>query len=110
MKEHLVSKQVAVLLQALSCALQEANLWSECPPSKRAMSSTAPFACDTMCFENWLQFIFIPKMEMLLVNNDPLPSNIAILPMAEEMLSSTPAVNEVVRVIAQLDEVLSIRQ
>ena len=71
------------------------------------MASTAPFACDSMAFEQWIQFIFIPKMQYLLAQEHPLPTNIAILPMAEEMLKGKPGAEAVCVLIGNIDTLLS---
>lgn len=110
MTKHFVVRQVTVLLEELQLKLLDANLWSEYPPSEQAMSSDAPFACDTMSFENWLQFIFVPKMQLLIINNQRLPCNIALLPMAEQMWQRSPEVQRVLEIIGKLDEVLSKQQ
>ncbi len=76
------------LLQQLEQVLKQNQLWSNQPPSTEQLNSQTPFAADTMSFENWLQFIFIPRFNQLIVNNMPLPSNMSITPMAEMRFGS----------------------
>lgn len=42
--------------------------WSEQPPSPEALASTVPFAVDSMNFDQWLQWIFLPRMKVILEN------------------------------------------
>ncbi|GGB62226.1 hypothetical protein GCM10011607_23740 [Shewanella inventionis] len=79
---YLTCKNHLIILEQ---TLKQCSLWSDDAPSKEAMASSAPFACDTMAFEQWLQFIFIPKMTELIQLQQPLPSSMAIAPMAEHV-------------------------
>ncbi len=59
-------KQGNQLLDALEAALRHNGLWGNERPSRQALASQQPFACDTLALEQWLQFIFIPRMQTLL--------------------------------------------
>lgn len=98
--------QTQDLLQQLEQALTTAELWATEAPSQEAMASTAPFCCDKMSFENWLQFIFIPKMTVLITMQSPLPEKISLLPMAEETMESGAKTAEVFAVIGAIDKLL----
>jgi len=75
--------QTALLLQKIETELRALHWWSHQPPSVEALASTAPFACDTLTLEQWLQFIFLPRMQALVDGRLPLPGNCGIYPMAE---------------------------
>ena len=45
-----------------------------------------PFCLDTLNFDQWLQFVFLPTLYAMLEARQPLPSACAIAPMAEEIL------------------------
>jgi uncharacterized protein YqcC (DUF446 family) len=83
-----MSDSVAWVLQEMTAELKALNMWSTQPPSAEAMASTAPFCCDTMAFEQWLQFVLIPRMQALLDGDLPLPTDVSILPMAEYSLAN----------------------
>ena len=51
---------------------------------KTLFLSEEPFAIDTMSPEEWLQWIFIPRMFALLESGADLPSQIAVSPYLEE--------------------------
>ena len=68
--------------------LKHEDLWSAKVPSDAAMSSVTPFAADAMEFEQWLQFIYIPKMRDYLAQNDWVPDNMQVAPMAHEVFAS----------------------
>lgn len=49
-------------LDAIEAAMRALGLWSLQPPPAAALASEAPFACDTMPLEMWLQWLFLPRM------------------------------------------------
>lgn len=72
------------LITELEVLLRHKNLWQAERPSGKSLASTAPFAIDSLNFEQWLQFIFIEKMLQILQLNLPLPTAMTITPMATE--------------------------
>lgn len=100
----LISQQ----LTELTALLKKASLWSNEPVSAEQLASTQPFCIDTLRFEQWLKHVFIVKMEQLIKLGMPLPSSIALCPMAEEAFSDqTPFVSELINLIADIDEAIS---
>ena len=76
-------KQGNQLLDALETALRHNGLWGNERPSSQALASQQPFACDTLALEQWLQFIFIPRMQTLLSQSPVSVPVMAIKPVAE---------------------------
>ncbi|QJR82877.1 YqcC family protein [Alteromonas pelagimontana] len=81
-------------LKALEQLLTSRDLWSDAAPTAQALASNQPFSCDTLRFEQWLQFIFIPRFKQLLTNGEALPNAMALAPMAEMSLPDHPDVIE----------------
>ena len=92
-----IDKRAAVqqLLIALEAELKTTGFWRDISPSTTQLASTEPFCIDTLTFSEWLQFVFLVKMQFLLDNQIALPENMAIAPMAEEAFKTqnqaTPA-------------------
>ena len=95
---------ITPLLDQLEQALKVNNLWSIESPSTEALASQAPFCFDTMRFEQWLQYVFIFKIRLLISQQSPLPKGAQITPMAEQMLGQY---SEVVSIIRKIDKELS---
>lgn len=76
--------RLTLLLSRLEVALQKNNLWSDIIPSSELTLSQQPFCCDTLSFEQWLQFVFIPRLTTALIQPNIMVFNCNILPMAEE--------------------------
>lgn len=100
-------QQTREYLHKLESELKSLALWAKQPPSAQALASTQPFACDVMPFEHWLQFIFIPKMHGLIEAGHPLPSSIAIAPMAHHVWQSMPERKPVILLLNELDTLLN---
>ncbi|WP_404339382.1 YqcC family protein [Pseudoalteromonas mariniglutinosa] len=100
-------QQTAVYLKQLISLLQSHNLWQQQNIDSSALQSSVPFCHDTMRFEQWLQFVFIEKMQFLINHKQPLPSNFAVAPMAEMMLAEHAGGQEITALLHQLDLLLS---
>lgn len=101
-------QQTLKLLAQLSRELKALTLWQSCRPSIKQMASTAPFHYDTLTLEQWLQFVFIERISLLIENKQALPSEILLLPMAEESFKKhANKANKLLSVIGELDCLLS---
>lgn len=78
---------IAEILMDIEKELRELRLWESELPAEEALISEQPFAVDTMVFPQWLQFVFLPRMYILLDEQLPLPGNCGIAPMAEQYFS-----------------------
>ncbi len=99
-------QQTKLYLQQLQTILETTSLWSPHSPSPKALASIEPFAVDTLKAEEWLQWIFIPKMRALINANLPLPSQIMISPYIEEALKEHPNLPEILTPILEIEEYL----
>ncbi|MFT6551202.1 MAG: hypothetical protein ACJA1I_001238 [Zhongshania marina] len=79
--------EVAAVLMDIEAELRRMGCWQAEPPAPEALRSEQPFAIDTLNFAQWLQFIFIPRMQFLLDQQQDLPRASGIAPMAEEYFS-----------------------
>jgi len=81
--------------------------WQDEPPSDEALESTVPFAVDTMSFEQWLQWIFLPRMKIIIELGQPLPNASGILVMAETVFVDRPEQSrELRRLLAEFDQLI----
>ena len=103
MSEKVTKQQAKQLLEKLEQTMREADLWSQQTPSLEALASQAPFACDSMPLEQWLQFIFIPRMYSMIANSEPLPVGYSISPMLEQVMGITAQTRHVHQVLVELE-------
>lgn len=92
------------LLFQIEAELQAEALWQQTAPSAEALASQQPFAVDTLSFEQWLQFIFIPRFHALLDAQASLPAQCGILGMAEECWKQRePYPRHLLQLLAEFD-------
>ena len=99
---------IAAQLIDLEAALRQLNLWSDEPPSQEALSSEQPFAMDSLEFEEWLQFIFLPTIYEVLDSGSALPERCAIAPMAEETVGKRALPTDpLISTLRELDQLIT---
>lgn len=103
-------QQTLMLLAQLKQELKALTLWQSCRPNLDETASTLPFHYDTLTYEQWLQFVFIERISLMIDNNESLPSEISLLPMADESFKKLGnKANALLDVISQIDCLLSSR-
>lgn len=88
------SRQVAEQLLLIERELRMLGWWQEEAPSAEALASREPFCVDTLTFEQWLQWIFLPRMKELLESGASLPSVSGIQAMAEVVYREQPSLTQ----------------
>ena len=94
-------------LSQIEAELKTLALWQATPPDAESLASQKPFCCDTLSFEQWLQFICLPRLGALLDAGATLPNKMALCPMAEESFKTRNDVGGLINLIADLDELVS---
>ena len=80
--------KIAEQLLLIERELRVQGWWDEVSPSAQALSSVEPFSVDTLDFEQWLQWIFLPRMKLILEQDLPLPTASGIQEMAEMVFAA----------------------
>jgi uncharacterized protein YqcC (DUF446 family) len=102
-----VRDQLRQILLALEQALQDQGRWETCSPDAAALGSTQPFAVDTLTFDQWLQWIMLPRMHALLAHQQPLPLHCAMQPMAEHIYGeSDPMAAQITQLLGEIDSLI----
>ncbi len=85
----LKASTIGAYLIDIEADLRQLNLWQEAPPPGAALASREPFCFDTLTFPQWLQFVFIPRMYVLIEVGQSLPESCGIAPMAAEYFADS---------------------
>jgi uncharacterized protein YqcC (DUF446 family) len=99
--------KVASLLIDIEMELRQTSLWQQTLPAVEALRSREPFCVDTLDFNQWLQFIFLPRMHQLIEAQQALPGACSIAPMAEESLQGVVGIERLLAVLLKLDRLLT---
>ncbi len=108
---HDILNPIADVLLEVEADLRRHGKWDECKPDDRYLSSSSsPFCLDMLKFEQWLQWIFLPRMKDTLEQTKPLPAQSAIFEYAEECLhKDDPSTNSLLKQLKIFDELISIQ-
>ena len=81
------SKLLTRLLNLLEERLKQVGAWQVIKPEAAAFNSHTPFCVDTMSIEQWLRYVFLPRMRALIDAGKSLPTSCAITEHLEMALS-----------------------
>tara|TARA_R110002020_G_scaffold40661_5_gene120073 strand:- start:587 stop:895 length:309 start_codon:yes stop_codon:yes gene_type:complete len=96
---------MAQALLELERALRELGFWAAAPPAADRMSSAAPFCIDTLSFEEWLQWILIPRLGGIAARRERLSAGASIMPMGEQSFAHLGRRQQpLLVVLAQIDQ------
>ncbi len=100
--------ELSSLLMDIEASLRTMDLWTSIPPSETALASIEPFACDTLLFPEWLQFIFIPRVYAIIAEDARMPAVCDITPMAEEYFKANGVeAHGLLRQLRQIDQLIT---
>ncbi|WP_413284978.1 YqcC family protein [Vibrio sp. MA40-2] len=92
-----------ILLQDVETCLRDLCLWDDEAPDESALQSKMPFALDTLQPEQWLQWVFIPKMRDLL-EMDQVPYGFSISPYFEQVWQSEKDKSGLILLLNKIDQ------
>ncbi|MDF1628204.1 MAG: YqcC family protein [Alcanivoracaceae bacterium] len=99
---------LSALLDDIEIELRNLEVWSGQPPPPAAFASTVPFFADQMNFEEWLQWVLLPRFRALIEGALPLPERCQVAPMAEESLKHIEQDTQaIIDLLHQLDAVFT---
>ena len=100
--------EIAAAMIDLEAALRQLGLWQEHAPPSEALTSTQPFAVDTLDFHQWLQFMFLPGLRTVITQDLIMPAVCSVLPMAEETFKNgSLPVSDLLATLATLDALIT---
>lgn len=95
-------------LLKIEAEMRRCKLWANVTPAQQALESIQPFCVDTLSFSEWLQFIFLPKMQEIIELGLWLPSSCDVSPMAEESFRLSPInTDALINLLIECDQILN---
>lgn len=100
--------QVADSLLQIEMELRQLGLWEAERPSPEALQSTQPFCIDTLEFTQWLQFVFVARMKVIVEQGHAMPEVSGMAPMAEEYFRTRAESGKgLIQALEEIDQLLS---
>ncbi|MBY5926256.1 MULTISPECIES: YqcC family protein [unclassified Halomonas] len=84
--EPTVHEDLAAALRELQATMKAANMWRMDKPEPAAFNSQQPFCIDTMSLPQWLRFVFIARLEVLVDQQAALPASCDVAPAVDAYL------------------------
>lgn len=107
---HDIPNRIADILLEVEANLRTSGNWNNCRPADAALASTEPFCFDTLRFEQWLQWVFLPRMKQVLEQRKPLPSKSGIFTYARDYLGKNdPMAGNLLNLIKRFDDLIAIQ-
>lgn len=69
---------VAAKLDEIEAELKRMGAWQAEPPPPEVLAFRQPFAMDTMAFEQWLQFVLLPRAREIIARRETFPPHSAV--------------------------------
>lgn len=93
----------ADLILGIEQTMRSDGFWHQHTPSPAAMASRTPFCADTLEFTQWLQFVFLARMRMLIESGGELPAHSGIAVMARVRLAGDGSADRLIEQIEAFD-------
>jgi len=107
---HDIPNRIADVLLEVEAILRTSGKWDANQPSRKALGSSQPFCLDTLRFEQWLQWIFLPRVKQILEHSKPLPRKSGIFTYAREYLHrNDPPTADLLTLIKRFDDLIAIQ-
>jgi uncharacterized protein YqcC (DUF446 family) len=98
---------IEAVVDGIENELKTLDLWASEPPSQAALSSEQPFCYDTLGFIDWLQWVFLPRINDALAEPVELPERSGIFAYAEEVMRDhEPPPDQLLFLIRTFDELV----
>ncbi len=90
----------------IEAELKRLNFWKPDPPPER-FADMGPFGSKTMGFEQWLQFVLIPRIREIVHERGEFPAQSSIAPYAVRYFDGHPDPGELPDLLCELDCIIN---
>lgn len=97
-------QDVQTKLDEIVAEMKQIGLWQDEPLEPEKYDFRSAFAMDTMAFSQWLQFIFVPRVEQILVSQSTFPTRSQVGVQAIREFDGIPEATHLVALLCAFDE------
>jgi uncharacterized protein YqcC (DUF446 family) len=95
-------ESVAAQLAKIELEMRAIGLWQDAPIKPGQLQFSKAFAMDTMTFQQWLQFVFIPRVREAIENNS-FPNSSSVGAQAVREFDTVPEALRLTSLLAEFD-------
>ncbi|MDH4057955.1 MAG: YqcC family protein [Cyclobacteriaceae bacterium] len=99
-------EKASALIDAIENELKRLNHWSE-PLPKEAFDNMGAFGQNTMAFEQWIQFILLDRLRLIIKEQDSFPQESQLATYGVRVFDGDPDANQLNDLLYQLDELVN---
>lgn len=100
-------KDVRSKLDAVIAAMKETGAWDVERPGDAAFDDMGAFGMNTMAFEQWLRWVFVPNVENAIAAGGPWPRSSQVAVQATREGDGNPPVAELVPALSAFDDLFA---
>ena len=100
------SKTVAEKIDQIEAEMKRIGMWSEKPPTADQLDFHRAFGGDKLAFEQWLLFVFIPRVHQIINESGQFPAKSQVHDQAFrewKMWGDAPDVDDLLSLLRQFD-------
>jgi len=109
MNQTALPDAVAAQLDRIEAEMRASGLWQSEPLRPEQFDFHTAFAMDTMVFQQWLQFVFIPRVRDAVASNS-FPTSSSVGAQAVREFDTVPQANELVSLLSDFDALIEDRR
>lgn len=107
---HDIPERIADVLLEVESTLRTQGKWEQSQPTHKDLASSIPFCMDTLKFEQWLQWVFLPRMKKTIEQIKPLPEKSDIFAYAREYFhKDDPSSDSLLALIKRFDDLINLQ-
>lgn len=99
-----LDSQLATLLQHIEAEMRRIGLWQDQSPAPEALQIDAAFAHSRLAFSQWLQFVLLPRVRLILQEHGPFPERSQVGTIAIREWDTFPAADRLIGLLCELDQ------
>jgi uncharacterized protein YqcC (DUF446 family) len=90
-------------IAAIETEMKRIGFWQAEPLGPAQYNFQRAFAMDTMAFSQWLQFIFIPRVNEIIASEGQFPEQSMVGAQAVREFDSYPEASDLIRLLSEFD-------
>ena len=94
---------VAAKLDEIEEEMKRVELWQERPLRPEQYNFTSAFATDTMSYDQWLQFIFVPRVRSIISARGEFPASSSVGAQAVREFDTYPNAQRLITLLSEFD-------
>jgi len=99
-------EEVAAAADEIEAEMRRIGAWRDEPLPPEAYEFRQAFAADTMTIEQWLQFVFLPRVRQIVASRGAFPAQSQVGTWAVRNFDGVPEADKLVSLLASFDALI----